>query len=109
MDIFLLVGILNAPPQAKGSTPQPTYQTKHNAHPTTPVTNNNALFNAAESAPFFSSANATLDRCNSSPATTMVFRNSFDALSLTLEDKEDNIEALTISSSSPTTTGPSHM
>ena len=39
----------------------------------------------------------------------MVFRNSSNALSLTLEDEEDNIEALMIFSSSPTTAAPFHV
>ena len=39
----------------------------------------------------------------------MVFRNSFDALSLALEDEEDNIAALMTFSLSPTTAAPLHV
>ena len=73
------------------------------------VTNNGNLFDAAASAPFFSSINATLDGWNLSPAIPPVLRNSFNALSLTVEDKEDNIKALTTFSSSPTTAAPLHV
>ena len=39
----------------------------------------------------------------------MVFRNSFDALSLALDDEEDNIEALMTFSLSQTTAPPLHV
>ena len=48
------------------------------------------MFDAAKSAPFLSSTNATLQRCNLSPATPTVFRNSFITLSLALKDEEDH-------------------
>ena len=63
-------------------------------------------FDITKSAPFFSWANATLTRCHSSPPTPMVFRNSFDPLSTTHDDEEDNIEALMTFSSLPTTAAP---
>ena len=94
---------------AKAPTPQPGLQTKHNACQTLSTTINDGSFNAAKSAAFFISANATLVRCHLSPATPMVFRNSFDALSIALDDEEDNIKALMTFLSSPTTTVPSHV
>ena len=81
----------------------------HTAHSTPNDTTDDAFFNTAKLAPFFSSANATLDGCNLSQATAMVFRNSFDALSLALEDEEDNIKALTTIPSSPSTAAPLHV
>ena len=103
------VGLLKSSPASQGfntlaSIPN---QGQHSLNPL--VTNNDALFDVAKSVPFFSSANATLDWCNSSPATPTVYRNSIDTLSLTLEDEEDNARALMTFSSSPTITAPSHV
>ena len=106
---YMKLAFLKAPLHAKASTPWPASQTKCYICSTPPVTNNDALFDAAESAPFFSSANATLNGCNSSPATPTLFRNSFNTLSLTLEDEEDNIKDLMTFSSSPTIAAPSHV
>ena len=68
-----------------------------------------ASFNDAKSAPFSSSANATLTGCHSSTPSPMVFRNFFNALSITLDDKEDHIKVLTTLSSSPTSVSTSHV
>ena len=100
---------MNAPLQAKASTPQPAFQTKCTTCWTTHEATDHAFFNTAKSTPFFSSTNTTLDGCNPSPATAMVFRNSFNALSPILEDKEDNIKALMTFPSSPSTTAPLHV
>ena len=78
---------LNDLHQAKAQMPWPAFQTT--CH-TLPISNNGTSFDATESAPFFSCTNATLTSCNSSPATPTVFRNSFDTLSLALDDEEDN-------------------
>ena len=100
---------MKAPPQAKASSPQPAFQTKHNVCQTTCVTTDDTFFDTAKSAPFFSSTNTTLDGCNPSPATSMVFRSSFNALSFALKDKEDNVKALMTFSLSPNTIAPSHV
>ena len=103
------LAFMKAPLQAKASTPQPAFQTKYSTCQITCVTNDYALFDAPESAPSFSSTNATLNGHNSSPATSMVFRNSFNTLSLALEEEEDNAKALTTFSLSPTTGAPSYV
>ena len=100
---------MKAPPQAKASSPQPAFQTKHNVCQATCLTTDDTFFDTAKLAPFFSSTNTTLDGCNPSPATCMVFRNSFDALSFALKDKENNVKALMTFSLSPNTTAPSHV
>ena len=100
---------MKAPPQTKASTPRPAFRTKDKTCQTTYVSTDNVFFDTAKSAPFFSSANTTLDRCNPSLVTSMVIRNSFNAHSLTLEDEEDNIKSLTAFSSSPHITTPLHV
>ena len=84
-------------------------ETSKNSHQSPFSTISDASFDATKSAPFFSLANATLVGCYSSPPTPMVFRNSFNTLSIVIDDKEDHIKDLTILSSSPTSTATLHV
>ena len=108
-DQYMKLAFLNDLQQAKAPTPWPAFQNKQTACQTLSSTINDASFNAARSAQFFSSANATLARCHSSPPTPTVFRNSFDTLSITLDNEEDQFKALRTFSSLPTSAAPSHV